>query len=130
MENIVSGSYNVRVIEKHRKSKDKNGEYFVRYYNSQMGRHHYISDGDAIAWDLYDCNTRKIKTIYKTISSKTNSKKYYISHKFPTNTRAKGNGSIDHFLLLTNGEVLATWVVGYGYLKVNDWEYENEAFEY
>jgi len=130
MENIASGSYNVRVIEKHRKSKDKEGEYFVRYYNSQLGRHHYIGDGDVVVWDEFDISTGKVKKIYKTISSKTNSEKYYISHKFLGNRRPTGNGSIDHFLLLKNGDVLATWVVGYGYLKVTDWEYENEAFEY
>lgn len=130
MENIVSGSYNVRAIDKHRKTKDKKGEYFVRYYNSQLGRHHYISDGDVVAWDEYDINTGKAKTIYRTISSKTNSEKYYISHTFQRNRQPTGNGSIDHFLLLENGDILATWVVGYGYLKVTEWEYENETFEY
>ena len=130
MENIVSGSYNVRAIDKHRKTKDKKGEYFVRYYNSQLGRHHYISDGDVVAWDEYDINRGRTKRIYKTISSKTNSEKYYISHTFRGNRQPTGNGSIDHFLLLENGDILATWVVGYGYLKVTEWEYENETFEY
>ena len=130
MKNIVSGSYNVRAIDKHRKTKDKKGEYFVRYYNSQLGRHHYISDGDAVAWDEYDISTGKTKRIYKTISSKTNSEKYYISHTFRGNKQPTGNGSIDHFLLLDNGDILATWGVGYGYLKVTEWEYENETFEY
>ena len=130
MKNIISGSYNVRVIEKGKKSKDKKGEYFVRFYNNQLGRYHYINDGDEIEWEEYNCHESKIKIIRKTISSRTNSEKYYISHRVSRNTRPIGNGSIDHFYILENGNIIATQIIGIGYYGISEQEFEDETINF
>ena len=106
-----TGSWNFRIIRMGRKSEDKKGKYFVRFYHPIHGRWSYVNNGDRIAWDVYYDTKREEKTIYKTISEK-NSRKYYIKERIGRNTKSISNYDIDHFIELDDGTMIAVSVIG------------------
>ena len=124
-----TGSWNFRIIRMGRKSEDKEGKYFVRFYHPIHGRWCYVNNGDRIAWDVYYDTKREEKTIYKTISEK-NSRKYYIKERIGRNTKPISNYDIDHFIELDDGTMIAVSVIGEEWLEISEDEYENESWEY
>ena len=124
-----TGSWNFRIIRMGRKSKDKKGEFFVRFWHPIHGRWCYVNNGDRIAWDIYYDTKREQKTIYKTISEK-NSKKYYIKEIIQRNTKPVSNYDIDHFIELDDETIIAVSVKGKEWLEISEDEYENESWEY
>lgn len=124
-----TGSWNFRIIRMGRKSEDKKGKYFVRFYHPIHGRWCYVNNGDRIAWDVYYDTKREEKTIYKTISEK-NSRKYYIKERIGRNTKPISNYDIDHFIKLDDGTMIAVSVIGEEWLEISEDEYENESWEY
>lgn len=124
-----TGSWNFRIIRMGKKSEDKKGKYFVRFYHPIHGRWCYVNNGDRIAWDVYYDTKREEKTIYKTISEK-NSRKYYIKKRIGRNTKPISNYDIDHFIELDDGTMIAVSVIGEEWLEISEDEYENESWEY
>ena len=124
-----TGSWNFRIIRKGRKSKDKKGEFFVRFWHPIHGRWCYISNGDIIAWEIYYDTRKEKKAIYKTVSER-NSKKYYIKEVIHRNTRPVSNYDIDHFIELDNGTIIAISIIGKEWLEISEKEYKNESWEY
>ncbi len=124
-----TGSWNFRIIRMGRKSKDKKGEFFVRFWHPIHGRWCYVNNGDRIAWDVYYDTKREQKTIYKTISEK-NSRKYYIKEVIQRDTKPVSNYDIDHFIELDDGTMIAVSVIGEEWLEISKDEYENERWEY
>lgn len=124
-----TGSWNFRIIRMGRKSEDKKGKYFVKFYHPIHGRWCYVNNGDRIAWDVYYDTKREEKTIYKTISEK-NSRKYYIKERIGRNTKPISNYDIDHFIELDDGTMIAVSVIGEEWLEISEDEYENESWEY
>ena len=124
MKNIVSGE-NLRVFEGET-SEDEKGRYFVRFYDSKKECYCYVNDGDVIEWEEWkDMNC---KTIQRTISSKSNSRKYYVTYCLHRNSQPTSNGDIDHFYVLDNGDIIGVTLIDYVYYKVTEQEFFYEAF--
>ena len=128
-EIVPSGSWDFQIIEMGRKSEDKNGKFFVRFWHPIMGRWCYVFNGDVIAWTVYYDTRREEKRIYKTISTK-NSDKYYIKNVISRNTQPRSNYDIDHFIELHDGKIIAVSVTGKHWFGVSKEEYEDEAWEW
>lgn len=120
MENIVSG-WKTRVIPRHRKSFDKKGRYYVRFWHYDRGRYCYVDDGDDVSW--FDV---KLKMRVKRRISTKNSEKYYIYRRLPRDTQPSSNYDIGHFIVLEGGKTLAVSVAESDAFEISDEEYRQE----
>lgn len=128
MKNIKSGEY-TQIISGAKNVSGKGKEYLVRFYNGMIDEYMYVTDGTKIYWlEPGDYIGDKDKKMFATITS-NNSEKYFVKNKLFRSTSPQGNGSIDHFVELENGKILATTIEGdLGYIEVSKKEYEEEEW--
>lgn len=122
MENIVSG-WQTRVTPRHRKSFDKKGYYYVRFFHYDRGRYCYVDDGDVVSW--FDVKLQR--RVQRCVSTK-NSEKYYIYRTLSRDTQPGGNYDIGHFIVLEDGKILAVALAGKDAFEISEEEYRQEGW--